>query len=64
MKSTNFCNRLDLNHIIALNKWARRLGADEMTIHKDGSVTLMCADGCICENYRPLAKELYGRKEI
>ena len=44
---------------IALDKWARRLEAEEMTIHKDGTVTLMCKYGCICENYRPAAKELY-----
>lgn len=43
---------------IALHGWAKRLEATEMVIHKDGSVTLTCPDGCICNNYRPTAKEL------
>ena len=59
MKTYNFCRRMDVSTKIALDRWARRLDADEMTIHKDGSVTLMCADGYICENYKPTRKELY-----
>ena len=59
MKTYNFCKRMDAPHKILLYKWARRLEADEMTIHKDGSVTLMCSDVCICERYYPSAKELY-----
>lgn len=59
MKTYNFCRRMDVSTKIALDRWARRLDADEMTIHKDGSVTLMCTDGCICENYTPTRNELY-----
>lgn len=59
MTTLNFCTKMDVTTKIALNKWARRLDADEMTIHKDGSITLMCADGCICKNYKPTRKEFY-----
>ena len=55
----NFSKIIDVDTKILLDKWARRLGADEMTIHRDGSITLMCTDGYICERYRPTAKELY-----
>lgn len=55
----NFCKRMDVATKILLNKWARRLEADEMIIHRDGSITLMCTDGYICEHYIPTAKELY-----
>lgn len=58
MTTYDFCKRLSREHKIALNRWARRLEADEMTIHADGTVTLMCEDGGICEHYRPSAKEL------
>ena len=61
MKVYNFCRRMDVQTKILIDKWARRLETEEMTIHKDGSVTLMCKDGCICENYRPTSKELYSR---
>lgn len=59
MTTTNFCKRLDKETKIALYRYAKRLDATEMTIHKDGSISLFCDDGCICENYRPTAKELY-----
>ena len=62
MRTYNFCRRMDVETKIALDKWARRLEAEEMTIHKDGSVTLMCVDGYICENYTPSGKELYKEK--
>ena len=55
----NFCKRIDVSTKILLAKGARRLEADEMTIHRDGTVTLMCTDGYICEHYRPTVKELY-----
>lgn len=55
----NFCKRFDVATKILLDKWARCLEADEMTIHKDGSITLMCKDGYICERYIPTTKELY-----
>lgn len=61
MKTYNFCKKIDVSMKIALDKWAKRLDAEEMTIHKDGTVTLMCADGCICESYRPTFKELYKK---
>lgn len=58
MTTYNFCRRMDVETKILLDKWARRLEADEMTIHKDGSVTLMCKYGCICEDYKPTRSEL------
>lgn len=61
MKSYNFCKKMDVSTKIALEKYARRLEADEMTVHKNGSITLICADGYICENYFPTSKELYSR---
>ena len=50
--------RHTIEYIIALDKWARKLEADDMVLHKDGTVTLSCKDGGICENYRPTAAEL------
>lgn len=41
-----------------VRKWAKRLEADEVTIHCDRSVTLMCEDGCICYRYNPQPCEL------
>ena len=61
MTTTNFCRKMDVETKINLDRWARRLEADEMVIHKDGTVSLTCKDGIICENYRPSAKELYRR---
>lgn len=58
MTTTNFCKRMDATTRILLDKWAKRLNAEEMTVHKDGSVTLINSEGYICENYRPSAKEL------
>ena len=51
-----------MSTIILLNKWARRLEADEMTIHRDGSITLMCTDGYIyiyVNDIDQLVKKLY-----
>lgn len=63
MKTYNFYKRLDVATKIALDKWAKRLEAEEMTIHKDGSVSLYCKYGCICENYMPTREELYKINE-
>lgn len=60
MITTNFCKKMTVERKIALEKWAKRLEAREMTIHRDGSVSLYCEYGCICENYRPSVKELYN----
>ena len=59
MTTTSFCRKISVSDRIAFDKYARRLEADEMIIHENGSISLYCADGCICENYRPSAKELY-----
>lgn len=59
MTTYNFCRKMGAQTKIAINRWAKRLEADEVVIHKDGSVTLTCKYGCICNNYRPTAKELY-----
>ena len=59
MKIYDFSKNMEVSYKIALNKYAKRLEADEMTIHRDNSITLMCEDGCICEHYKPTSKELY-----
>lgn len=61
MTTINFNRKYRKEDLIALNRYAKRLGAEEMTIHKDGTITLMCKDGCICDNYLPTSKELYNR---
>lgn len=48
-------------YLIQLNYYAKRLEAEEMTVHMDGSITLTCEDGYICERYHPTAKELNRR---
>lgn len=58
MTTYNFCRKASKEYRIALDRWARRLEAEEMTIHSDGCVTLTCKDGYICNNYRPTSKEL------
>lgn len=62
MRTVNFCRRISVAEKIALDKWARRLEAEEMVIHQDGTVSLYCRYGIICENYTPSAREL-RRKE-
>lgn len=52
MKTTNFCRRISVADKIQLERYAKRLGAEEMVIHKDGTVTLTCTDGYICERER------------
>ena len=61
MTSTNFCKKMDITTKKAIWNWAKRLEATELTIHKDGSVTLTCEDGYICYKYRPAGKELYSK---
>jgi hypothetical protein len=46
------------SYIIQVSRWAKRLEADDMTIHEDKTVTLECADGCICNHYKPTPQEL------
>ena len=48
-------------YLIQLNHYAKRLEAEDMTVHTDGSITLTCEDGYICERYHPTAKELNRR---
>ena len=54
----NFCKKMSVQEKIMIEKWAKRLEAEEMTIHKNGSITLMCKYGYICERYTPTYKEL------
>lgn len=61
MRTFNLCRKMDLSDKIALSRYAKRLEADEMTIHHDGSITLVCSDGIICEHYFPTRKELNAR---
>ncbi len=62
MKTYDFCKKMSASQKIAIDRYARRLGEGEdrleLTIHKDGSIDIMCANGGICENYRPSAQEL------
>ena len=55
----NFCEKMNVPYKLLLEKWAKRLDAEEMIIHRDGSVTLMCKDGYICERYIPTSTEIY-----
>lgn len=48
-------------YLIQLNYYAKKLEAEDMTVHPDGSITLTCEDGYICERYQPTAKELNRR---
>lgn len=58
MKTFDFCKKMDIETKIAIKNWAKFLGTEELTIHRDGTVTMMCKDGCIGENDRPTRKEL------
>lgn len=58
MQLTKF-GRHSKEYISSVWNYAKRLEAETITIHKDGTIDLFCSDGCICENYRPTAKELY-----
>ena len=60
MTVTEF-GRHSVEYKTALHRWAKRLEATEMVIHKSGTVTLTCPDGIICNDYRPTAQELYRR---
>lgn len=64
MKTCNFNKRINKEQIIVLTNYAKRLEADEMIIHKDGTISLYNNYGCICERYLPTKDELYGHKEI
>lgn len=59
MEVVNLSKRIGKDDIKTLIGYAKRLDADEMIIHKDGSISLYCKDGGICEHYRPSRKELY-----
>ena len=61
MQVTNLCKKLNKVDIIAISRWAKKLDAEECTIHSDGTVSLYCKDGCICENYLPSGRELNGK---
>lgn len=52
------------SYIIQVSRWAKRLEADDMTIHEDETVTLECADGCICNHYKPTPQELAKEQEL
>ncbi len=47
-----------IEYLIQLESWAKKLEADTMIVHKDGTVTLSCKDGGICTQYQPTAEEL------
>ena len=42
----------------AVLEYADRLQAQYVEINEDSTITLMCKDGCICENYLPSNEEL------
>lgn len=60
MKVTNF-SRASVTYIAKINAYGKRLGATEIIIHSDMSVTMSCPDGGICERYKPSTKELERR---
>ena len=47
---------------VLLLRLAKRLDAEEMTIHSDGTITLMGKDGCICRRYKPSSEEINKHK--
>lgn len=47
-------------YIAQVKKWAKRLEAEDVIIHKDGTVTLACRYGYICDHYQPTAAQLKG----
>lgn len=51
----------DKTYLIQVRRWATRLEATEMVVNKNGSVTLLCPDGYICNEYKPTAAELYKK---
>ena len=59
----NMVDEMDTSLLILLKEWAIRLGADEMIIHSDASITLLCSDGCICNHESPTIMELFQSKE-
>lgn len=59
MEFINFCRKIRSDEIKAIYGYAKRLEADECIIHGNGSISLYCKDGCICENYIPTRKELH-----
>ena len=59
----NMCDRMDSSLLALLKEWANRLEADEMIIHSDASITLLCSDGCICNHESPTLMELLAPKE-
>lgn len=61
MELTNHCRRVHKDQRIKIYYWAKRLDAEECIIHTDGTVSLYCKDGCICEHYRPSERELNGK---
>lgn len=54
--------RASKEYIIKVAEWAKRLEVEEMTIHRDLSVTLGCRDGNICNHYKPSPQELRRRE--
>lgn len=50
--------RHTIEYLVQLDSWAKKLEADTMIVHRDGTVTLSCKDGGICTQYRPTAGEL------
>lgn len=59
MQVTILCRKMERELMTAIYRWAKRLEADEMIIHKDGTISLYCEYGGICERYRPSAREIY-----
>lgn len=62
MQITNHCRKIRRLEVIAIYKYAKRLEAEECIIHSDGTISLYCKDGCICEHYSPGARELRNDK--
>lgn len=61
MTTTNFYRKnggYSKEMLMYIYKWAKVLEADEMIIHANGAITLVCKDGYICNNYKPTTQEL------
>ena len=58
MTLTDMRTKATVDYKKAVWSMAKRLEAEEVTIWNDWSVSMFCKDGCICDRYKPSAKEL------
>ena len=63
MEMIDLRKRATTEYKVKVWNWAKRLDAEEITIHEDWSVTLSCKDGYICYHYKPTTQELNHKTE-